>query len=169
LVPKIEKEVNKLIEAGFIRDVKYPTWIANIVPISKKTEQLRICVKFQDLNDTCLKDNFPLSVTELMIDLTTGYEALSFMDCIAGYNQILMALEDEEAIAFCRSKGIFYYKVMPFGLKNARATYQRAMQAIFDDVLPKKVEYVDDLVVKSKKRADHLQDLCLIFERLSAN
>jgi len=92
---------------------------------------------------------------------------LSFMDCTVGYNQILMAPEDQEAIVFRTLKGIFCYKVMPFGLKNAGTTYQRAMQTIFDDMLHKKVEcYVDDLVVKSKKRADHLQDLHLIFERL---
>ena len=167
LVPEIEKEVNKLIEAGFIREVKYPTWIANIVPVRKKNGQLRICVDFRDLNDACPKDDFPLPVTELMIDSTTGHEALSFMDCTTGYNQILMAPEDQEATAFRTPKGIFCYKVMPFGLKNAGATYQRAMQTIFDDMLHKKVEcYVDDLVVKSKKRQDHIQDLRSIFERL---
>ena len=102
-----------------------------------------------------------------MIDSTTGHEALSFMDCTAGYNQIQMAPEDQEATAFRTPKGIFCYKVMPFGLKNARATYQRAMQTIFEDMLHKTVEcYVDDLVVKSKKRADHLSDLWQIFERL---
>jgi len=131
LVPEIEKEVNKLIEAGFIREVKYPTWIANIVPVGKKNGQLRICVDFRDLNDACPKDEFPLPVTELMIDSTIGYKALSYMDCTAGYNQILMAPEDQEATAFRTPKGIFCYKVMPFGLKNAEATYQRAMQIIF--------------------------------------
>ncbi|XP_074301034.1 uncharacterized protein LOC141632380 [Silene latifolia] len=85
LVPEIEKEVNKLIEAGFIREVKYSTWIANIVPVRKKNGQLHICVDFRDLNDACPKDDFPLPVTELMIDATTGYEALSFMDCTAGF------------------------------------------------------------------------------------
>jgi len=84
LVPEIEKEVNKLIEAGFVRDVKYPTWIANIVPVRKKNGQLRICVDFRDLNNACLKDDFSLPVTELMVDSTTGHEALSFMDCTAG-------------------------------------------------------------------------------------
>ncbi|XP_074265356.1 uncharacterized protein LOC141587786 [Silene latifolia] len=83
LVPEIEKEVNKLIEAGFIREVKYSTWIANIVPVRKKNGQLRICVDFRDLSDACPKDDFPLPVTELMIDATTGHEALSFMDCTA--------------------------------------------------------------------------------------
>ncbi|XP_074278402.1 uncharacterized protein LOC141601993 [Silene latifolia] len=85
LVPEIEKEVNKLIDAGFIREVKYSTWIANIVPVKKKNGQLRICVDFRDLNDACPKDDFPLPVTELMIDATTGHEALSFIDCTAGF------------------------------------------------------------------------------------
>jgi len=104
---------------------------------------------------------------ELVIDSTTGHEALLFMDCTASYNQIQMALEDQEATAFRTPKGIFCYKVMPFGLKNAGATYQRAMRTIFDDMLHKTVEcYVDDLVVKSKKRVEHIQDLRQIFERL---
>ncbi|CAM8903253.1 unnamed protein product [Rhodiola kirilowii] len=122
LVPEIEKEVNKLIDADFIREVKYPTWIANIVPVRKKNGQLRVCVDFRDLNEACPKDDFPLPVTELMIDATTGHEALSFMDCTVGYNQIHMAPEDQDATAFRTSKEIFCYKVMPFGLKNAGAT-----------------------------------------------
>ncbi|XP_074277586.1 uncharacterized protein LOC141601220 [Silene latifolia] len=97
LVPEIEKEVNKLIEADFIREVKYSTWIANIVPVTKKNGQLRICVDFRDLNDACPKDDFPLPVTELIIDATTGHETLSFMDCTAGYNQIHMAPKDKKA------------------------------------------------------------------------
>ena len=102
----------------------------------------------------CLKDDFSQPVTEVMIDSTTGHETLSFMDCTTGYNQILMVPEDQEVTAFCTPKGIFFYRVVPFGLKNVGATYQRAMQIIFDDMLHKKVKcYVDDLVVKSKKRA----------------
>ncbi|XP_060210431.1 uncharacterized protein LOC132637344 [Lycium barbarum] len=80
LVPSIENEVNKLIEAGFIREVKYPTWISSIVPVKKKTGQIRVCVDFRDLNNACPKDDFPLPIPELMIDATTGYEAMSFMD-----------------------------------------------------------------------------------------
>ena len=79
------------------------------------------------------------------------------MDCTAGYNQIQMALKDQDTIAFCTPKGISGYRVMPFILKNAGVTYQRAMQIIFKDVLHKTVKcYVDDLVVKSRKRIDHL-------------
>ncbi|KAL0410535.1 UNVERIFIED_CONTAM: Transposon Tf2-12 polyprotein [Sesamum latifolium] len=143
LIPLIETEVNKLIEVGFIREVKYPMWISGIVHIRKKNGQIRVCVDFRDLNNTCPKDDFPLSITELMIDATTGHEALSFMDGSSGYNQIRMAPADEELTAFCTPK------------------------SIFDDMLHKNVEcYVDDLVVKSKKREDHLYDLRKVFERL---
>nr|GMC62943.1 uncharacterized protein LOC109150426 [Ipomoea batatas] len=160
LIPSIEGEVNKLIEARFIREVKYPTWISSIVPVRKKNGQIRVCIDFRDLNVACLKDDFPLPITELMIDAVTGHEIMSFMDGSSGYNQIRMAPEDEELTAFRTPKGIYCYKVMPFGLKNAGATYQRAMQRIFDDMLHKMVEcYVDDLVVKSKLRTDHFGHL----------
>ncbi|XP_022893147.1 uncharacterized protein LOC111407730 [Olea europaea var. sylvestris] len=140
LIPQIEMEVNKLIEAGFIRE---------------------------DLNQACPKDDFPLPITELMVDATTGYEVLSFMDGFSGYNQIRMNPKDEELTSFRTPKGIYCYKVMAFGLKNAGTTYQRAMQKIFDDILHKNVEcYVDDLVVKTKRRDDHLQDLRDVFKKL---
>ena len=167
LIPQIEIEVNKLIEAGFIREVQYPEWIANIVPIKKKNGQIRVCVDFCDLNNACPKDDFSLPITEVMVDATTGHEALSFMDGSSGYNQIRMNPKDEELTAFSTPKGIYCYKVMHFGLKNAGATYQRAMQKIFDNVLHKYVEcYVDDLVVKTKRREDHLVDLRSVFNCL---
>ena len=88
-----------------------------------------------------------------MVDAIIGHEALSFMVGSSGYNKIQMTLRDEELIAFCTPKGIYCYKVMSFGLKNAGATYQRVMQKIFHDMLYKNVEcYVNDLVVKSRKR-----------------
>ncbi|KAL0333076.1 UNVERIFIED_CONTAM: Transposon Tf2-12 polyprotein [Sesamum calycinum] len=118
-----------------------------IIPVRKKNGQIRVCVDFRDLNSACPKDDFPLPIAELMIDATTGHEALSFMDGSSGYNQIRMAPADEELTTFRTPNGIYCYKVMPFGLKNADATYQRAMQRIFDDMLHKNVEcYVDDLV-----------------------
>ena len=84
-----------------------------------------MCVDFRDLNSACPKDDFPLSITEVMVDAITGHEALSFMDSSSRYNQIWMNAKDEELTAFHTSKGIYCYKVMPFGLKNAGATYQR--------------------------------------------
>uniref|UniRef100_A0A2N9HVR6 Uncharacterized protein n=1 Tax=Fagus sylvatica TaxID=28930 RepID=A0A2N9HVR6_FAGSY len=135
--------------------------------LRKKNGQIRVCVDFRDLNRACPKDDFPLPNTELMVDSTIGHEALSFMDGSSGYNQIRMAPEDEELTAFRTPKGIYCYKVMPFGLKNAGATYQRAMQKIFDDILHKIVQcYVDDLVVKTRKREEHIRDLRIVFNRL---
>lgn len=128
---------------------------------------MRICVDFRDLNEACPKDEFPLPITELLIDATTGFGALSFMDGFSRYNQIKMAPEDEELTTFRTPKGIYYYTVMPFGLKNAGATYQKAMTNIFNDILQNTVEcYVDDLVVKTKKRENHLNDLRKVFDRL---
>ncbi|KAG9458862.1 hypothetical protein H6P81_003370 [Aristolochia fimbriata] len=153
LVPEIEKEVDKLLKVDFIREVKYPSWIANIVPVKKKNGQIRVCVDFGDLNKACPKDDFPLPITELMVDATTGHEALSFMDGSSGYNQIRMDPKDEEKTAFRTPKDIFCYKGV--------------MQKIFDDFLHKFVEcYVDDVVVKTKSRDDHLRDLRAVFERL---
>ncbi|TYK19133.1 uncharacterized protein E5676_scaffold522G00550 [Cucumis melo var. makuwa] len=102
-----------------------------------------------------------------MVDATTGHEALSFMDGSSRYDQIRMTLSDEEMTAFRIPTGIYCYEVMPFGLKSAGATYRRAMQKVFDDMLYKYVEsYVDDLVVKSKRRQDLLKDLKVMFNRL---
>ncbi|XP_028091412.1 uncharacterized protein LOC114291744 [Camellia sinensis] len=135
-----------------------------MVLVVKKNGQIRICVDFQNLNEACPKDDFPLPIMELRINATTGHD---FMDGCSGYNQIRMAPKDEELTAFRTIKGIYCYKVIPFGLKNVDATYQRAMQKIFDDMLHKFVEcYVNDLVVKTKKMEDHLEDHRVVVNRL---
>ncbi|KAL6189139.1 hypothetical protein ACLB2K_040529 [Fragaria x ananassa] len=97
---------------------------------------------------------------DVLIDSTSGHGMLSFMDGFSGYNQIKMAIRDAEKTAFRIPYGNFYYTVMPFGLKNAGATYQRTMTAVFLDMMGKEVEdYVDDLVVKSKTRKEHWSTL----------
>ena len=88
LVSQIETKIEKLIEVGFIREVNYPTWIANIVLVKKKNGQIRVCVDLRDLNNASPKDDFPSPIIELMVDATTGHEALSFMDGSSRYNQI---------------------------------------------------------------------------------
>ncbi|GMP49154.1 hypothetical protein CsSME_00016227 [Camellia sinensis var. sinensis] len=166
LEEKIKGEIEKLQQAGFIRPIQYPTWLANIVPVKKKNGQIRVCVDFRDLNKSCPKDEFPLPHIDTLVDTTSGHQMFSFMDGFSGYNQIKMAEEDAEKTAFRTPLGNFFYSVMPFGLKNAGATYQRAMTAIFHDMIHHEVEdYVDDLVVKSKKEEDHLRDLEKVFKR----
>jgi Reverse transcriptase (RNA-dependent DNA polymerase) len=167
LEEKVVEETKKLIDVGFIREEETPEWVASIVPVKKKYGQIRICMDFRDLNKACPKDDFPLPVTEIIIDHTSSYEVFSFMDGYAGYNQIKMAQEDEKHIAFRMLIGIYCYKVMPFGLKNASATYQRAMTKIFDDLIHKIVEcYVDDLVIKAMSYEEHLQYLEVVFKHL---
>ena len=103
---------------------------------------------------------------ELLIDSAAGHAMFSFMDGFSGYNQIRMSTKDAEKTAFHTPIGNFYYTVMPFGLKNAGATYQRTMTAMFHDMMHKEIEdYVDDIVVKFKKREDHLGILRKVFGR----
>ena len=164
---QINAEVDKLIEANFIREVQFLTWLANIVPVRKKSDQLRICVDFMDLNNACPKNDFPQPITELLVDATTGFGALSFMDGFSWYNQIKMDPEDKELTDFWMPQDMYCYTVMPFGLKNAGATYQRAMTIIFHDFLHNLVEcFVDDLVVKTKNSGNHPHDLRKVFEKL---
>ena len=148
------------MSAGFIREVYYPNWLANVVLVKKTNRKLRMCVDFIDLNKACLKDSFPLSRIDQLVDSIARYKLLMFMDAFSGYNQIKMVEEDQEKIAFITSQGLYYYKVMPFGLKNAGATYQRLVNKMFSKQIGRNMEvYVDDMLVKSKEELTHLDDL----------
>ena len=109
----IMEEVEKLLTAGFIREVYYPKWIANVVMVKKSNGKWRMCVDFTDLKNACSKDSFPLPRIDQLIDSMTSHELLTFMDDFSGYNQILMKEEDKEKIAFITSQGLYCYKVMP--------------------------------------------------------
>ena len=103
----------------------------------------------------------------MIVDMTAGYEMYSLMDGFSSYNQIKIAPADQEKIAFTCAWGTFYWNVMPFGLKNASNTYQRAITTIFHDMMHKNMEdYVDDTLVKSKTRSAHLSDLSLILDHM---
>ena len=170
IIEAIQSEVRKLIDSGFIREEQHPDWVANIVPVSKKNGKIRICIDFRDLNEACPKDEFPLPITDVMIDNTCGFERMSFMDGFSGYNQIKMYPDDEKHTSFRTPLGIYCYTVMPFGLKNAGATYQRAMNAIFHQQMRKTVEcYVDHIAVKSRAKGDHIADLKVVFDIMRAH
>ena len=114
----IMDEVTKLLAAGFIREVHYLEWLANVVLVKKANGKWRMCVDFTDLNKACLKDSFPLPRIDQLVDSIVGHKLLTFMDAFSGYNQIRMAKEDQEKTSFVMSQGLYYYKVMPFELKN---------------------------------------------------
>ncbi|XP_064987293.1 uncharacterized protein LOC135626033 [Musa acuminata AAA Group] len=119
----IQEEVDRLLAAGFIEEAKYPQWLSNVVLVKKHNGNWRMCIDYTSLNSACPKDCYPLPKIDQLVDATAGHARLSFMDAYSGYNQIRMAPEDWERTAFLTDQGIYFYKVMPFGLKNAGATY----------------------------------------------
>ena len=163
----VREEVAKLKQAGAIKEVFYPEWLANTVVVKKKSGKWRVCVNFTDLNKTCPKDPFPMPKIDQLVDATVGHPRMSFLDAFQGYHQIPLALDDQEKTVFVTPIGNYHYKVMSFSLKNARFTYQRMMMRMFELLLGKNVEiYIDDMVVKSKMVSEHLGDLRAIFEVL---
>nr|CAN64615.1 hypothetical protein VITISV_036196 [Vitis vinifera] len=163
----IRNEIDKLLEARFIREVSYPDWLANVVVVPKKEGKWRVCVDYTNLNSACPKDSFPLPRIDQIVDSTSGQGMLSFLDAFSGYHQIPMSPDDEEKTAFITPHDLYCYKVMPFGLKNAGATYQRLMTKIFKPLIGHTVEvYIDDIVVKSKTREQHVLHLQEVFHLL---
>ena len=106
--------------------------VGHIIVVKKKNGKWRVCVDFTDLNKACPKDPFPLPRIDQLVDATVGHPQMSFLDAFQGYHQILLALDDQEKTSFVTSIGNYHYKVMPFGLKNTRSTYQRMITKMFD-------------------------------------
>ena len=126
-----------------------------------------MCIDFTDLNKTCPKDSFPLSRIDQLVYSTARHKLLSFMDAFFGYNQILMDEDNQEKTSFVTSQGFYCYKVMSFGLKNAEATYQRLVNRMFSHQIVRNVKVcVDNMQVKSKDKANHLDDLKETFSTL---
>ncbi|PKA63328.1 RNA-directed DNA polymerase like [Apostasia shenzhenica] len=128
--------------------------------VRKANGKWRMCVDFRTLNQACPKDTYPLPRIDTMVDRTFGYEVMSFLDAFSGYHQSWMAKKDEEKTAFITDYGTYCYNIMSFGLKNAGATYQRMIDAIFKGQRGRNLEaYVDDILVKRKTLTEHLSDL----------
>src|SRR5664279_3542772 len=124
----IGKEIVRLTAANFIREVIHTEWLANPVLVPKKNlTERRMCIDFTCLNKACPKDPFALPRIDQVIDSTAGSELLCFLDAYLGYHQIQMKEEDQEKTSFITPFGAFCYTSMPFGLKNAGATYQRCI------------------------------------------
>jgi hypothetical protein len=163
----IKREIAKLLAAGFIKEVIHPEWVANLVLVRKKNNEWRMCVDYTDLNKHCPKDHFGLPRIDQVIDSMAGCVLLCFLDCYSGYHQIALKEEDQIKTAFITPYGTYAYKTMSFGLKNAGATYQRAIQICFMDQLHRNVEaYVDDVVIKTRDSGDLITDLEETFSSL---
>jgi hypothetical protein len=156
----IEVEVCKLLAVGFIRECKHAVWLANQVLVPKKTGGLRMCIDYTDLNKHYPKDPFPLPCIDQIVDSTAGSVLLFFLNCYSGYHQVALHPNDEDKMAFITPHVIYCYKVMTFGLKNAGATYQKAIQKCLASLIGKNVEaYVDDVVVKTTVEYQLIADL----------
>jgi hypothetical protein len=130
-------ELRKLLEAGFIKEVFHPTWLANPVLVKKKNGKWRMCVDYTGSNKACPKVPFPLPQIDQIVDSTAGCKLLCFLDAYFGYHQIKM----KESMT------------MPFGLQNAYAMYQRCMKHVFKDHIGRTVEaYINDIVLKTGRR-----------------
>ena len=165
----IKAKVDNLLDAGFIREVKYPEWLANVVVVPKKGGKWRACVDYTDLNNACPKHSFPLPRIDQIVEASSGHGMLPFLDAFLGYHQFPMYPLDVEKTTFITPHGLFYYNVMSFGLKNAGATYQRLVTKMFRQLLGKTMEvYIDDMLVKSKERSDHTTHLQEAFDLLKA-
>ena len=122
---------------------------------------------YTDLNEACPKDSFPLPQINQIIDSFVGHGMMSFLDAFSGYHQISMHPSDFENTTFIISHGLYCYNVMPFGLKNARATYQRLVTKIFQPLIGRTMEvYIDDMIVKTRERIDHTKHLQETFDLL---
>jgi len=150
----IQEEMKKLLNVSQIKEIQYPKWLANVVLVKKANGKWRMCVDFTNLNKVCPKDSYPLPSINALVDSASGCRMLSFLDAFSGYNQIKMYPRDECKTTFMTETSCYYYTVMPFGLKNARATYQRLMDRLLAPMFGRNVHaYVDDMVVTRRRGA----------------
>jgi hypothetical protein len=160
-------EVHCLLEARFIEPIAYPTWLANMVMVQKKSGKWRMCIDFTSLNKACPKDNFPLPRVDKIVNSAAGYEVMSLLDCFSGYHQIYMTEEDKASTSFITPFGTCCFVRMLEGLKNARSTFSRLTKKVLESQVGRNIfTYVDDIVVVSKNEEDHLADLVETFANM---
>ncbi|KAJ0868727.1 putative nucleotidyltransferase, Ribonuclease H [Helianthus annuus] len=163
----MKEQVLELLNAGIIREVRYQTWVASPVMVKKPNGSWRMCVDYKDLNKACPRDCYALPDIDEKIDSLATFRWKCFLDCYKGYHQAQMAVQDEDKTAFRTPTGLYCYTKMPFGLKNAGATYQRLMNETFSDAIGKYIEvYMDDLVIMSREESAMLANIQKTFNTL---
>ncbi|XP_070679273.1 uncharacterized protein [Malus domestica] len=180
----VKKEVIKLLDCGVIYPISDSRWVSPVQVVPKKSgitvvkneeQELvptrvvtgwRVCIDYRKLNAATRKDHFPLPFLDQMLDRLAGYKFYCFLDGYSGYNQIVIAPEDQEKTTFTCPFGTFAYRRMPFGLCNAPATFQRCMVSIFSDYVEKIIEiFMDDFSVFGNSFDHCLSNLTLILKR----
>jgi hypothetical protein len=141
----LKEELQKFLNVGFIYPISDSEWVSPLVIVPKKNGKWRVCVDYRVLNKVTQKDHFPLPFIDQVLDNLSGKKFFSFLDGFSGYNQIKIAPQDQDKTTFTSPWGTFAYRVLPFGLCNALATFQRAVLGIFSDMLNDSMEiFMDD-------------------------
>ncbi|CAI5484152.1 unnamed protein product [Closterium sp. Yama58-4] len=166
---ELRKQLDYLLSKGFIRPSTSP-YAAPILFTPKKDGCLRMCIDYRALNRITIKSRYPIPRADDLLDQLRGARFFSKIDLRGGYHQIRVFADDCPKTAFHTRYGSYEYTVMPFGLTNAPSTFQLTMNGVFRDMLDKKViVYLDDILVYSKTREQHLRDLDEVFRRLQQN
>ncbi|GBC25874.2 retroviral-like aspartic protease 1 [Rhizophagus irregularis DAOM 181602=DAOM 197198] len=162
----IESEINDMLEQGLIES-STSHWSFPVVVVKKKNGKLRFCVNYKPLNDITKKDNYPLPRIDELLDSLQDAQWFTTLDLALGYWQIKVRAEDQEKTAFITKFGTYEFKVMPFGLCNALATFQRTMDKVLHGIKEKFVlVYLDDIIIYSKTFKDHIQHLEEVLNRI---
>ena len=167
---EVDRQVERMLEAGVIQQSKSP-WASPIVLVCKRDGTHRFCIDYRQLNLVTKPDAFPLPRIDDLLDKLGGARFFSTLDLASGYWQIRMEPKSQEKTAFITHKGLHEFRVMPFGLRNAPAAFQRLMQEVLSDLNPADGSefvsvYVDDILVYSRSLSDHLHHLQRVFSRL---
>ena len=165
----IEQELDKMLDAGVIEPSTSP-WASPVVLVTKKDGSTRFCVDFRRLNNITVKDSYPLPNIEDTFNAMSGANYFCALDLASGYWQIPMAEDDRPKTAFITRRGLFQFRVMPFGLCNAPATFERLMEAILRGLLWERcMVYIDDIIVFGRSYDETLANLQTVLERIQSS
>ena len=170
-IPQAHREEAKALIQGMMeKKVMQPSnspWAAPVVLVRKKDGSLRFCVDYRKINTITRKDAYPLPRVDDTLDTLAGAKWFSALDLLSGYWQVEVAAEDREKTAFCSPEGLFEFNVMPFGLCNAPATFQRLMDMVLTGLQwDSCLVYLDDILIIGKTFSEHLLNLRNVFGRL---
>ena len=158
--------LSEMLQKGVIKKSASP-WASPIVLAQKKDGTTRFCVDYRKVNTVTRRDAYPLPRIDDTLDTLSGSKWFSTLDLISGYWQVQMNPADQEKTAFCTPEGLFEFTVMPFGLCNAPATFQRLMDMILAGLQWNRcLVYLDDVIIIGRTFLDHLTNLSMVFERI---
>ena len=158
----LKEEVDKLLKADFIYPVETTEWVSPVVVTPKKDGRWRVCVDFKPLNVATKKDPYPLPFIDQILDSVAGHERYSICDGFSGYFQLKIAVEDQKKTSFITPWGCFCYTVLPFGLSNGPAHYQKRANWVLSPFIGSCVkDFIDDFCVYSS-RAEHCEKLKMV-------